>query len=302
MTRFPQNLDGIIMVPATPFTEDDRVDIESIHRYVAASLEEGAVGFLAPANAGEVESLSAEERELVVTTMLEAIAGRAPLIGGATDSDPGARVRLAARWLELGCQAVLAYVPFRDETSYAAEVRALGALQPPMLMIQDLDRGAAPLPVDLLVRLHREISCFTWAKVETNDRCRKISAIRAAAGPGLRIGTAGPDMIELLDRGADAYMPTLYCGAYARIWRAHRAGRRAEALDRYRNLLPCLSFAATHQRIQKYMNKAVLRGDGIFATTRHRATNGEPDAIERSLIDELSAYSKTLKDSASIGE
>ncbi|MBL9216814.1 MAG: dihydrodipicolinate synthase family protein [Opitutaceae bacterium] len=288
------SLDGIIMVPATPFTADNRVDPASLRRYVRAALQHGAAGFLAPANAGEVESLAPDERELVVTTMLDEIGGRVPLIGGATDPDPAARLRLARRYLELGCQGVLVYVPYDNESDYAAAIHAVGALNPGCLMVQDLDRGSTALPVSLLVRLHREIPCFTWAKVETGDRCRKISAIRDAAGPGLRIGTAGPDLLELLDRGADAYMPTLYPGIYARVWQLHRAGQRAAAADLYRRLVPCLSFAATHQRIQKHLNKAVLQAEGIFTTTRHRAANAEPDEVERRLIGELCRYAQGL--------
>ena len=41
-------MDGIIAVPATPFTDDDRVDIESLRRYVSRSIAQGVVGFAAP--------------------------------------------------------------------------------------------------------------------------------------------------------------------------------------------------------------------------------------------------------------
>ena len=53
-------MDGIIAVPATPFTDDDRVDIESLRRYVGRSIAQGVVGFAAPAVAGEVDCLSVE--------------------------------------------------------------------------------------------------------------------------------------------------------------------------------------------------------------------------------------------------
>jgi dihydrodipicolinate synthase/N-acetylneuraminate lyase len=61
-------MDGIIAVPATPFTDDDRVDIESLRRYVSRSVSQGVVGFAAPAVAGEVDCLSVEERTLVTSS------------------------------------------------------------------------------------------------------------------------------------------------------------------------------------------------------------------------------------------
>ena len=280
-------IDGIVAVPATPFTDDDRVDVESLRRYARHALAQGAVGFLAPAVAGEVETLTDAERELIIATLLEEAAGRVPVIGGATDVEPAACRRHARRFIEMGCQGVLAYVRYVDEVSYVAAVQALGELRPGFLMIQDLDLGAAPLPVPLIARLHREVPVFTWIKVETSDRRRKLSAIREATGGTLRLGTAGPDLIELLDRGVHSYLSTFTTGVYAAIWRLHRAGRRAEAVALYHRLLPCLAFMATHQNIQWRFTKALLHAEGIFATTRVRTPAPELDAIERRTIDEL---------------
>jgi 2-keto-3-deoxy-L-arabinonate dehydratase len=280
-------LDGIIAVPATPFTADNRVDVESLRRYARSFLARGVIGFLAPAVAGEVDTLSEEERELVVATLLEEVDGRVPVIGGATALDPADRLRHAHRFLAMGCAGVLAYVRYADEAGYAAAVHELGALNPGFLMIQDLDLGVAPLPVPLIARLHREIPVFTWVKLETADRGRKLTALREAAGSDLRIGTAGPDLIEMLDRGAHAYLPTLYPDTYARIWSLHRAGRRDDAIALYRRLLPGLAFMATHQKIQWRFTKSVLHAEGIFATTRVRTAAPPLDAFEERLIAEL---------------
>ena len=287
-------LDGIVAVPATPFTEDNRVDVESLRRYARATLAHGVVGFLAPAVAGEVDMLTETERELVVTTLLEEANGRVPVIGGATDPDPVARLRHVRRFMELGCTGVLAYVRYEDDASYARAIHELGALNPKLLMIQDMDLGRAPVPVELVTRLHREVPCFTWNKVETGDRCRKITAILDATGGSMRIGTAGPDVIELLDRGVHSYLITYTVDVYQRIWSLYRAGRRPEAVGLYHRLLPCLTFMATHQKIQWRFTKALLQAAGIFETTRVRTAAPELDAVERRLIKELCAYSVAL--------
>jgi dihydrodipicolinate synthase/N-acetylneuraminate lyase len=285
-------LDGIVAVPATPFTEDNRVDVESLRRYARHALACGAVGFLAPAIAGEAETLSEAERELVISTLLEEAAGRVPVIGGATTTEPAPRLRLARRYVELGCPGVLAHIRYEDDASYNAAVRELATLNPGFLMLQDLDAGAVPVP--LIARLHREIPCFTWIKVETSDRGRKLSAIRAAAGPSLRLGTAGPDLIELLDRGVDSYLSTFTPGVYARIWELHRASRRDDAIALYRRLLPALAFMATHQKIQWRFTKALLHAEGLFATTHIRIAAPALDGAEERLIAELANYAKEL--------
>jgi dihydrodipicolinate synthase/N-acetylneuraminate lyase len=291
-------LDGIIAVPATPFTEDNRVDVDSLRRYARSFLDRGVKGFLAPAVAGEVDMLSNDERELVVRTLLEEARGQVPVIGGATDPDPTARLGHARRFLELGCSGILAYVRYEDDRSYAEAVHQLGGLGAEFVMLQDMDLGAASLPVELLARLHREVPSFRWVKVETADRGRKISALRDAAGPGLKIGTAGPDLIEMLDRGADAYLPTLYPESYGAVWRLHRAGRRGDAIAAYRRMLPGLTFMATHQKIQWRFTKAILHAEGLFATTRIRTKAPELDAVEARLIQELCDHALELREAA----
>jgi len=246
----PPELDGIVAVPATPFTEDDRVDVASLRRYARHALTHGVVGFLAPAVAGKVEMLSEAERELAVSTQLSEAAGHVPVIGGATAPDPQARLRHARRCIKLGCAGVMAYVRYEDDASYTQAIHELGALHSGFLMIQDMDLGRAPVPVGLVARLHREAPCFTWNKVETGDRCRKITAILEATGSSLRVGTAGPDVIEMLDRGVHSYLITYTVEVYQRIRSLYRAGRRPEAVALYHQLLPCLTFMATHQKIQ----------------------------------------------------
>jgi 4-hydroxy-tetrahydrodipicolinate synthase len=287
-------MDGIIAVPATPFTDDDRVDLESLRRYARRVLAQGATGFLAPAVAGEVDRLTEAEREQIVAVLIEEAGNRVPVIGGATDADPKARLNHARRFIEMGCTGVLAYIRFDHEDAYTRAVHALGELGPGFLMIQDLDLGAAPLPVALIARLHREVSCFKWIKVETADRCHKISAIRSATDGSLAVGTAGPDLIELLDRGVAAYLSTYTTGVYHRIWQLHRARNRSEALALYRRLLPCLTFMATHQTIQWRFTKALLKADGVFATTRIRTPAPELDTVEQRLVDDLADYARGL--------
>ena len=295
MTESSNAIDGIIAVPATPFTEDNRVDVESLRRYARTVLAHGAVGFLAPAVAGEVETLSEKERELVVATLLEEAAGRVPVIGGASDPDQAARLRHARRFLEMGCHGVLAHLPYRgNDDEIVAAVHDLGGLNPPLLMIQDLDWSGGSLPIPLIARLHREVPSFTWIKVETADRCRKITAILEATGGSLRVGTAGPDMIEMLDRGVHALLITYSIAVYARIWVDYRADRRAEAVALYRRLLPCLAFMATHQKIQWRFTKALLKADGVFTTTNIRIPAPELDATELRLVTELATYARDL--------
>jgi dihydrodipicolinate synthase/N-acetylneuraminate lyase len=98
-----------------------------------------------------------------------------------------------------------------------------------------------------------------------------------------------------MDRGAEAYMPTLYHDVYARIWNLHRAGKREQAIALYYRLLPCLAFAAGHKAIKHQIKKAVLHAEGVFATRAVRASERPPDAIEARLLDEICDYGRALE-------
>jgi dihydrodipicolinate synthase/N-acetylneuraminate lyase len=101
-------------------------------------------------------------------------------------------------------------------------------------------------------------------------------------------------MIELLDRGVHAFLITFAIPVYAKIWALHRAGHREESLALYRRLLPCLTFMATHQKIQWRFTKALLQAAGVFATTRIRLPVPELDPVEQRLVAELAAYARDL--------
>lgn len=285
-------MDGIIAVPATPFTDDDRVDIESLRRYVSRSIAQGVVGFVAPAVAGEVDCLSVEERTLVVRTIIDEAAGRVPVIGGASAPDPSIRLAVARNYLELGCAGLLVHIPYENEDAYIKAVRELSGVQPEILMLQDLDAG--PVPVSLLARLHREVPPFDWLKLETSDKLRKCSKLLEETEGRLQIGSAGPDVVELLDRGVRAYLPTLYHDIYARIWSLYRAEDRRGAVDLWRRLVPCLSFAAAHGDKHWHISKQVLQAEGIFATARTRVLAPPPDPVEARMIAEIAEYAQEL--------
>lgn len=290
---------GIIAVPPTPFTEDGKLDIPSLRRYVKNALSQGAKGFLAPAVAGEVESLEHKEREQIVKTLVSESGDSALVIGGVTDPDPAARIRHTKAFLDLGCGGILSYFPFEgDEKAVIESTESIAKLEPSLLMIQDLDHNGRSLPVSLISRLHKDYPVFSWIKIETHDRGRKISQVIDIVGNTIRVGTAGADMIEMLERGAHAYLVSYTTATYTHIWNLHSRGQSAEAMIHYRKLLPCLAFMATHQTIQWRFTKALLKEEGIFATTYVRRNVPELDPVERKLIDELSKYATTLNESS----
>ena len=282
-------LRGIVTVLNTPFTAQDGVDLPSLRRNVRRALAAGVAGFLVPALAGEVGKLSEAERLEIVAAVVEEVQGRVPVIGGASAGPGGARRRLAGELIRLGCPGVLVRIPFEGEERFRRAVDEVAALDPGFLMIQDWDPGGFGLPVELITRLFEEVPCFRALKVEVVPAGVKYSRVLEATGGRLHVsgGWAVMQMIEALQRGVHAFMPTGMHELYVRIYRLYQAGERAGAETLFERILPVLAFSNQHLDISIHFFKRLLCAEGTYATDRVRPPILPFDAVHRARAEEL---------------
>lgn len=284
-----RDLRGIITVLNTPFTMDDTIDVEGLRKNVRVALDAGVVGFLVPAMASEVGKLSEDEREFLVRETVELARGRAAVIGGASGPDSDSRVRLAERCIALGCDGVLAAIPYVDDAQYTRDVHALAETQAGFLMLQDWDATGYGVPVPLIARLAKEVPEFKCLKIEVVPAGVKYSEVLAATDGRLHLsgGWAVMQMIEALDRGVHAFMPTGMHTIYTRIYALYAAGQRDDARELFNRLLPVLAFSNQHLDISIHFFKRLLHQQGIYATDRVREPILPFDAEHQKIADEL---------------
>ncbi len=282
-------LRGIVTVLNTPFTKEDTLDLPGLRRNVQAAMRAGVAGFLVPAMASEVDRLSAGERRRLVETVLEEASGRVPVIGGASAASPVERLECARELIALGCSGVLVSIPLESEAQYEREVRALDGLGPGFLMLQDWDFRGYGLSVPLITRLFEQVPSFRCLKVEVVPAGVKYSEVLRATGGRLHVsgGWAVMQIIEALDRGVHALMPTALHELYVRIDLLHRGGRREEARALFERLLPVLAFSNQHLDLSIRFFKRLLWRQGIYATPRVREPLLPFDAAHERLADEL---------------
>jgi 4-hydroxy-tetrahydrodipicolinate synthase len=282
-------LRGIITVLNTPFTEGDEVDLPSLRRNVRYAIDSGVAGFLVPAMASEVDKLSAEERRQIVEAVLEENGGRVPVIGGASAAAAEQRRRNAADLIELGCDGILASIPFQDEARYERDVRELDALKPGFLMLQDWDFQGYGLPISLISKLFDKVESFRCLKVEVVPAGVKYSEVLEATIGRLHVsgGWAVMQIIEALDRGIHAFMPTGMHELYTRIYSLYQAGQREGARILFEQLLPVLAFANQHLDISVHFFKRLLHRQGIYSTPRVRPPILPFDEVHGRVAEEL---------------
>jgi 4-hydroxy-tetrahydrodipicolinate synthase len=171
------------------------------------------------------------------------------------------------------------------------QVRALDALKPRLLMLQDWDFQGYGMPVDLIKRLYESISSFRSLKIEVVPAGVKYSEVLRVTQGGLHIagGWAVTQMIEALDRGVPTLMPTGLHPIYVGIYRRYHAGDRTGAQAMFHRLLPILAFSNQHLDISIHFFKRLLHRQGLYLTARVRPPILPFDAVHERIADELIA-------------
>jgi dihydrodipicolinate synthase/N-acetylneuraminate lyase len=131
--RKVEQLQGVLPALISPLQRDGTADVPAIHRLVEHVLGGGVHGLLALGSTGETASLDESSRRTVLGAVVEAAAGRVPVICGVAQSHIAAaraEVQAAAR---LGAAAALVAPPFYyliDQRTVLAFYRQLAADSP----------------------------------------------------------------------------------------------------------------------------------------------------------------------------
>ncbi len=291
-------LRGIVTVLNTPFTETgEEIDYRALVRHIDYALAAGVSGFLAPAMAGEATCLTSAERLELTRVMVEAVQGRAMVIGCATSDAPGESVILAERLTQLGCDGVLIAIPFSDEKQLFVRMGEIARTTPGFIMLQDWDPVGHGIPVPVIKRLFDAMPLFKCVKIEVAEAGPKYSEVLAATGGLLHVsgGWAVTQMMEGLDRGVHAFMPTAMHHTYVAICRQYSAGNREDARKLFYRLLPVLTFANQSLDTSIHFFKRLLYRQGIYTNPAVRAPERPLDNYQSAIADELVMYAVELE-------
>ncbi len=282
-------LRGIVTVLNTPFTDQDQVDYKALQHHASLALEAGVAGFLVPAIAGEVHTLTVNERSDMVRAVLDVARGTAIVVGGASASSQAERCANAEHLVKLGCDIILVSQPYDSTDQYVSELTEIARVAELPLMVQDWDATGSGVPLNALAEAYSQIPAFQYLKVETLDAGPKYTALKQATNGELHVsgGWAVMQLIEALDRGVDAFMPTSLNRIYVEIYRLHVAGKRQAATELFRRALPILAFSNQNLEHSIHFFKRMLWRQGVYPTPRLRAPANVFDDYHQTVADEL---------------
>ena len=280
-------LKGIVTVLNTPFTMNDSIDHKALQNNVNEAMKAGVAGFLVPAMASEVYKLSITERLKMVDTVLETVNDQVPVIAGAGETDLAKSKHILRSYLQQGCKNVLFQIPFNNEEQFRGQFMELAALNPEMIMLQDWDASGYGLEDALIFDLFENVEAFKCLKIETVPAGIKYSRILELTDGKLNIsgGWAVSQMIEGLNRGVHAFMPTGMHYIYTSIYRLFEEGKSGEAENLFQQILPVLAFSNQHLDISIHFFKRLLFRQGIYPTPNVREPILPFDGVHQEIAD-----------------
>ena len=109
LTALPR---GLIDVPVTPFTPDNKVDLDTFGRVVEFLLRHNASSLCINLHLAESLNLTLEERKLLAKAAVEVTAGRVPVIVHVSTPGTDQAVELARHAEQVGADCVVAIAPY----------------------------------------------------------------------------------------------------------------------------------------------------------------------------------------------
>lgn len=121
-------MQGIIIPIVTPFTSDDKIDVEALHRLVDYLIDNGVDSLYPNGTTGEMLKLTLEERKLVAEEVQKAAAGRIPVFVQVGAPTTAQTVELAKHAVSIGAAGIGVVTPqffgvnFREMVEFYVQV------------------------------------------------------------------------------------------------------------------------------------------------------------------------------------
>lgn len=244
-------LTGILPVAPTPFTADGRVDEDGMRRVLDCMIDQGVDAICILANYSEQFVLSDEERALLTKLSVEHVAGRVPVIVTISHFATNIVVERAKYAQSLGASMVMMMPPYHGVGLVPAPLgiyehfKAVSDAISIPIMIQDAPISGASLPVDMLVKMAKEIENVSYFKIEVPFAADKLAGLIEAGGPEIVGPFDGEEAVTLLadlDAGATGTMTSAMFPEKIRpIVIDYRAGRIDAALAQWQRCLPLVN-------------------------------------------------------------
>lgn len=226
---------GSYTVTVTPFTADrEAIDFDAFGRFIEWQIEVGVPGLIVLGTTGEFLTITDRERSEIVEFTVASVAGRVPVLIGATHVDTRKAVAYAQEAEKKGADGLMIappyyYTPTHDEI-YAYYKSIADGTSLPIMLYNNPVTTNVDMPASLVARMTRDLDNIRYIKEASLDVARVYDIVEATEG--VMNVYAGERIVESFLLGAVGYVNPY--GNYipyatSRIWTLLEEGRVEDA-------------------------------------------------------------------------
>ncbi len=266
---------GIYPIVQTPYTDDDKVDFQTLAREVEFLHRTGVHGIVWPQRASQYQYLTFEERMEGMEAVVAANEGLRPkVLLGVQGPDTATAIRYAKQAQRLQPDGIVA-LPTRDQgeldlNAVADYYAAIGKACDLPLFVQTTGN----MTVELVLQMAKRIPTLRFVKDEAGHTLSRIGEFHqkgGRSGPQVFTGGHGRTLIDEMMRGVAGNMPASgWVDLYVRVWDDWHAGRRDQALEVFSKIMLFVTQATAHG-FQSLSYVLHLRG--VFPNDRIRGVD-----------------------------
>ena len=255
---------GVFPALLTPFTADDKLDLQMFEKNLAAQLSAGVHGIIIGGSLGEASTITEKEKQELVQFSVEYLNGKIPVILNIAESTTKEAIQQATNAHTWGADGIMLLPPMRyktDERETISYFKAVAQATGLPIMIYNN-------PVDYKIDT-------TPAMFEELVECKNITALKESSRDVTnltrmvnRFGNrfkvlCGVDTLamEELCLGADGWVAGLVCAfpkETVTIYNLVKAGKIEEAAAIYRWFMPLLELDI-HPKLVQYIKLAATQ-------------------------------------------
>jgi 4-hydroxy-tetrahydrodipicolinate synthase len=189
---------GSLVAMVTPF-RDGRVDEATLKELVEFHVQRGTDGLVPCGTTGESPTLSHEEHKRVVEVVIEAAAGRVPVVAGTGSNSTAEAIEMTLHAARAGAAGALLVSPYYNKPTQEGlyrHFRAVAEAAPdlPLILYNIQGRTAVNIETDTLVRL-AQLPNVVGVK-EASGSLDQMTQVILACGPDFTV-LSGDDNLTL---------------------------------------------------------------------------------------------------------
>lgn len=301
MKKLDASATGVYLITVTPFTDSGALDLASTDRMVDFCLEKGVSGLTVLGIMGEATKLTAEESRAFVKQVLTRVAGRVPVVVGASAPGFAAMGELTDSVMAMGAAGVMVAPPpsLRTDDQIVAYFdmvnETLGQQVPWVLQDHPVSTGVQ-MSAPVLLRILKNSPSCVMLKHEDCPGLAKLSSLRAAGERGevrrisILTGNGGGLFLpEELIRCADGAMTGFaYPEMMVEVCQAFAAGNIDRTQDIFDAYLPLARYEQ-QAGIGLAVRKHIFAERGVIASAAVRRPGPKLSAADIADITRLTA-------------